>query len=815
MMRLSRGWIAFILIVLLVVLGGLAGLQVMGALATRDMVRDAIEAPIGPAEADIAREKDRQEAIGKRIENRSKALLQVNLASALGAGLGILISASGAVLAIFTYLSAREKELADRRQAEEKDRVDRRMAQEKDRQDRFGAALSETLSRLVGQEARQRAVGAAGLLPFFTLERADFHLQALSALVAAARVKDEPPEVQQGLRLALEEAARTVAPDLLRKLSWQGVRVSSLNLARCNLSGLDLRDAELQDANLEGAILDGADLTNAKLQGARMGRAHLAAANLSYADLAGASLAGAVLEDCALDGVKVLNLELDKADLSKIGEGWRSVPWDATRDWRKATFSPEVRAELEARYGAEAPDLHVVMLMWEAPPYVAGGTWTACYHLVRRLRRRGARLTVVIPWARALIDDTPFGLDVPIVALGIVPPAAGPTSVYGGGSAYGGPPAWSVYGGSPAWSVYGGGAPAWSVYGGGAPPWSPYGSAGGYSGGGPYGGPYGAGSAYGGPYGVYGGGGLAGSVLFRLIGEFRRRLAVEIETLKPDVIHAHDWVTFDAARAASEQTGAPWVAHFHSTEADRRPTAPDELTRQIEGVGANTADALVVPSKATRQRLVAEWGARAERAQVAPNLLSDDPPSAAEMGRFETRRVVFVGRLSEQKGLDRFGEVAERARAAMPGLSFEVFGEGEEQWQVWRYGLNLRGALPWVRRGEAFAGASLAIVPSRSEPFGMVILEAMQHRTPVIYPAQSGAAEVLESGVKVDPADIEVMAAKAVQLLSDLGEWETVVRAQAVEIDAYPRRPDDDRLIAVWRQAVAESPPARAPSPAS
>jgi glycosyltransferase involved in cell wall biosynthesis len=803
---MRRVWIAFILIVLLVVLGGLATLQVMGALATRDMVRDAIEAPIGPGAADVAREKDRQEAIGKRIENRSKALLQVNLASALGAGLGILISASGAVLAVFTYLSSREKELADRRDAVEKDRRDRAEAQEKDRQDRLGAALSETLGRLVGDEPRQRAVGAAGLLPFLSSERADFHLQALSALVAAARVKDEPSEVQQGLRLALEEAARNVAPELLRKLSWQGVRIPALNLAHCNLSGLDLRDAELQDANLCDAVLDDADLTNAKLQGARMQRARLRAANLTYVDLAGASLAAATLADCVLDGVKVLNLELAGANLEAVGDGWRAVPWDATCDWRKATFSPSVRAELEARYGAEAPDLQILMLMWEAPPYVAGGTWTACYHLVRRLRRRGAKVTVVIPWARALIDDSPFGLDVPIVALGIVPPISGPMSVYGGGSAYGGAAPWSVYGGAaPTWSAYGGGAPAWSAYGGGAPPWSPYGALG------TYGGPYGGGSVYG-AYGVYGGAGLAGSVLFRLIGEFRRRLAVEIETLKPDVIHAHDWVTFDAAREASERTGAPWVAHFHSTERDRRPTQPDELTRQIEGMGAHQAHALVVPSEVTRRRLVEDWGQRAERAQVAPNLLSDDPPSAAEMGRFETRRVVFVGRLSEQKGLDRFGQLAERMRGIMPGLSFDVFGDGEEQWQVSRYGLNLRGSLPWARRGEAFAGASVAVVPSRAEPFGMVVLEAMQHRAPVIYPEQSGAAEVLASGVKVDPADIEAMAGKVTQLLSDLGEWETIVRAQATEIDAYPRRPDDDRLIAVWRQTAAERPLAGRPA---
>jgi hypothetical protein len=53
---------------------------------------------------------------------------------------------------------------------------------------------------------------------------------------------------------------------------------------------------------------------------------------------------------------------------------------------------------------------------------------------------------------------------------------------------------------------------------------------------------------------------------------------------------------------------------------------------------------------------------------------------------------------------------------------------------------------------------------------------------------------VLESGLKVDTSDIAGMAEIVIRLLSDLAEWERVVRAQAAEIDAYPRRPDDDRL---------------------
>jgi hypothetical protein len=115
--------------------------------------------------------------------------------------------------------------------------------------------------------------------------------------------------------------------------------------------------------------------------------------------------------------------------------------------------------------------------MWETPPLIAGGTWTACYHLVRNLRRRGAHVTVVVPWDRSIILRNPFGSEVPMVVLGIVPPDDT-------GSAYGeATPAWSPYGrgqaaaGYGSWSPYGGsGTRLWSVYGGigGGAPYSPY-----------------------------------------------------------------------------------------------------------------------------------------------------------------------------------------------------------------------------------------------------------------------------------------------------------------------------------------------------
>jgi hypothetical protein len=200
----------------------------------------------------------------------------------------------------------------------------------------------------------------------------------LIALIAAARSPDELPEVRQGIRIAFEQAVRAVPHDVLMQVSWQRVNLSSINLADHDLRGLDLRDAELENARLSGALLDGADLSAAKLQGVKLDGAGLTNANLTYADLAGASLSNARVGGASLDNVQVLNLDLHKADFRGIGSGWRSVPWDATRNWREAIFDADVRNELDTLYGPEAPALRVLMLMWETPPLIAGGTWTAC-----------------------------------------------------------------------------------------------------------------------------------------------------------------------------------------------------------------------------------------------------------------------------------------------------------------------------------------------------------------------------------------------------------------------------------------------------
>jgi glycogen synthase len=274
------------------------------------------------------------------------------------------------------------------------------------------------------------------------------------------------------------------------------------------------------------------------------------------------------------------------------------------------------------------------------------------------------------------------------------------------------------------------------------------------------------------------------------------------------VIHAHDWVTFDAAAAAAQASGKPWIAHYHSIEQDRRPDQPDMVIERIERSAIGSAAALVAPSGITAGRIAARYGVAPDRITVAPNTLSRERVPPSELGLFETKRVLFLGRFAAQKGTDLFARIAEVARARGAQASFEVRGSGEHPPAFWRAGVVQKGSVDWTERGSAFGDVSALLVPSRAEPFGMVVLEGMQRRVPVLYPRHAGCAEVLTSGLKIDPQDTEAVAAELLALLGDRSRWESVVLAQAQEIDRYHERGYERIVQQLYQRLATAAPPA-------
>lgn len=753
--HLGRWWLVVVLALFAVV-----AIEIWATLQTTHQARRILQETTNANR--LVPEKAQQEIIALRIQNERDRLFWNTLVGSLAPLGTALVALIGAGIGLRGYFDARGKE----------------------RRDRAAEELNSVLSNLASEQARERAVGIVGLQHFLTAEDAEWHLRVVSALALSARMETDA-EVQQTIRIAVEQAARNVHPEVLAAVSWQGARLTRADLRSLRaaeedddqpLGGLDLRDADLEDAVLSGADLRGAQLVASRLNGARLNGTRLEGADLTYADLAGADLSGAQLDGARLFHAKLLDLNLANASLLGA-ELDPEAPWELTKGWRSAALEPNLAERLRRRFGGDPTGPKVAMLMWEIPPLVAGGTWTACYHLVRSVRAAGADVTVVVPWDDETVGESPFGGEVEIVKLGMSPPADG-ASPYGG--------AWSSY-------AYG----------------SPYGFPGVYGASAPFGSPYGFVSAYG-----FGDNGivpardleLLGTLMTRLTEEFADRVAVvEWPGDPPQLVHAHDWVTFPAAERLADRLGVPWVAHLHSTAADRQLDLRDELAERIEREGCETASKVVVPSRVTAGRIEA-YGIDPDKQLVVPNPISDERIPYEQTGTYEGRRAIYLGRLTRQKAPDLFMDVALLQKAEGSPITFAIYGDGELRaslqqregsWQV-----EFAGPLAWAERGRAFSGASAVFVPSRHEPFGMVVAEAMLHRVPVLYPRSAGIAEAVDGGILVEPEDSNAVAYTLAGLLQDRGLWERVVEQQTTAIEAFRESRPERLLLELWASVV-------------
>lgn len=239
-----------------------------------------------------------------------------------------------------------------------------------------------------------------------------------------------------------------------------------------------------------------------------------------------------------------------------------------------------------------------------------------------------------------------------------------------------------------------------------------------------------------------------------------------------DVIHAHDWTSYLAGVAAKKVTGKPLILHVHATSYDQAASENvDPAIYKIEKEAFDFADTVVTVSQYTKNIVVNKHFIPEAKVQVVHNGCDTNepdrlPPTLQAMKDQGKKIVLYHGRISIQKGVDYFVRAARRVVDADPNVVFVISGWGDMTTQVIEQvgamGLseNVRfaGALWEEDRDRMYQSADLVVMPSVSEPFGLVPLEALQHGTPSIISKQSGVAEVLTHVLKVDFWDIDEMA---------------------------------------------------------
>lgn len=274
---------------------------------------------------------------------------------------------------------------------------------------------------------------------------------------------------------------------------------------------------------------------------------------------------------------------------------------------------------------------------------------------------------------------------------------------------------------------------------------------------------------------------IYGSSLFEEVLAYAARAAAIARASSFDVIHAHDWLSFLAGLEAKRVSGKPLVVHVHATEFDRTGgSGVNEHVFAIEKQGMQEADKIVAVSQWTKNIIVEHYGIAPDKVEVVHNGVEERDfkrlPSELDSWKAQGKKIVlFHGRVTLQKGPDYFLRTARRVLEYYPQAVFIVSGVGDMLPQMVREAVSLGisdkvffvGALWDEERDKTYQAADVVVMPSVSEPFGIVPLEALSNGAPVLISKQSGVSEVLSHALKSDFWDTDEMANKIISILKN------------------------------------------------
>ncbi|MFK9094777.1 glycosyltransferase family 4 protein [Bacillus salipaludis] len=269
-----------------------------------------------------------------------------------------------------------------------------------------------------------------------------------------------------------------------------------------------------------------------------------------------------------------------------------------------------------------------------------------------------------------------------------------------------------------------------------------------------------------------------GSEIWEAVKEFKTRLEDTFNPKGIDIIHAHDWMGVFAATTIAKHYNIPLVWTVHSTEYDRAagmPVHPGILA--IEQEALENVNHTITVSKRMKQNLVLHYNADPENISVIYNGI--DP------ARFEELRIrdyqsmdgyiLFLGRVTGQKGPDDFLEAAKIVLAEQEDVHFKIAGDGDllnslrlraKRWKI-SNNVEFVGSVFDDKLLDCYKNALIFVLPSISEPFGITVLEAMASGLPAIISTTTGAEEVVFNVIKVEPNQPKELAQAITTLLNN------------------------------------------------
>jgi glycosyltransferase involved in cell wall biosynthesis len=236
---------------------------------------------------------------------------------------------------------------------------------------------------------------------------------------------------------------------------------------------------------------------------------------------------------------------------------------------------------------------------------------------------------------------------------------------------------------------------------------------------------------------------------------FYRRVARLNSKTKIDVIESTEIGSLFLHRVA------PLVIRLHGSERTFREHSGQPLTASVrwndrlEAKACERASAITAPSKFHANEIARRRNWPTDRIQVIPNAISEELLVAASKfhrNGHNERIVLYAGRLAPVKGIDTLLEAAKKVRAIDPSIKFVLAGPWQMPSAPDAYGLKNDQGITWVgpqtqeQIGDWYQRASLLVMPSNYESFGIAAVEALAFDVPVIAAEETAVVELAETG---------------------------------------------------------------------
>lgn len=259
-----------------------------------------------------------------------------------------------------------------------------------------------------------------------------------------------------------------------------------------------------------------------------------------------------------------------------------------------------------------------------------------------------------------------------------------------------------------------------------------------------------------------------------------------------DIIHVHDWLVAYAGRALKHINKIPMIATIHATECGRNHGLHNDDQRFIGDVEwwlAFEAWHVICCSSYMKNELENIFKIPEDKIRTIYNGVTlenyQTGASPEDVKSFrnqfaapEEKMVFFVGRLVQEKGVQVLLDAVPKISTHYPKIKFVVSGKGPMMEELKNkaavMGIEDRvvftGYIDDETRNLLYASSDVAVFPSLYEPFGIVALEGMATKTPVVVSNIGGLSEIIDhgkDGFKTPPGNADFLANDILKILMD------------------------------------------------